>query len=135
MQIRKEIIEQLLRQARIEAPLEACGYLLSLGGIVTASYALTNIDHSSEHFSFDPAEQFLALKDVRSKGLEICAVYHSHPASPARPSAEDIKLAHDPDTLYVIISLAEGKEDIRAFRIKEKQVMPVSVEVINDKGI
>lgn len=135
MKIRKGIIEQLLRHAREEAPFEACGYLAKLDNIVTTAYGLTNIDHSNEHFSFDPREQFAALKDLRAKGLEICAVYHSHPASPARPSAEDIKLAHDPDTLYVIISLAEGKEDIQAFRIKNQEVTPVSVEVINDKGI
>ena len=121
--------------AKKEAPLEACGYLAAKNGMIAALYALTNIDKSGEHFSFDPKEQFAALRDARTKGLEICAVYHSHPASPARPSEEDIKLAHDPQMLYVIVSLAQEREDVRAFRIKNKSVEPVALEVIDNAGV
>ena len=121
--------------AKKEAPLEACGYLAAKGGMIAAMYALTNIDKSGEHFSFDPKEQFAALRDARTKGLEICAVYHSHPASPARPSEEDIKLAHDPQMLYVIVSLAQEREEVKAFRIKNKSVEPVALEVIDNAGV
>ena len=121
--------------AKKEAPLEACGYLAAKDGMIAALYALTNIDKSGEHFSFDPKEQFAAVRDARTKGLEICAVYHSHPASPARPSEEDIKLAHDPQMLYVIVSLAQEREDVRAFRIKNKSVEPVALEVIDNAGV
>jgi len=135
MRIRKRIIEELAGHAKKEAPLEACGYLAAKGGMIAAMYALTNIDKSGEHFSFDPKEQFAAVRDARTKGLEICAVYHSHPASPARPSEEDIKLAHDPQMLYVIVSLAQEREDVRAFRIKNKSVEPVALEVIDNAGV
>ena len=121
--------------AKKEAPLEACGYLAAKNGMIAALYALTNIDKSGEHFSFDPKEQFAALRDARTKGLEICAVYHSHPASPARPSEEDIKLAHDPQMLYVIVSLAQEREEVKAFRIKNKSVEPVALEVIDNAGV
>ena len=121
--------------AKKEAPLEACGYLAAKDGMIAALYALTNIDKSGEHFSFDPKEQFAAVRDARTKGLEICAVYHSHPASPARPSEEDIKLAHDPQMLYLIVSLAQEREDVRAFRIKNKSVEPVALEVIDNAGV
>ncbi|MCI6118371.1 MAG: Mov34/MPN/PAD-1 family protein [Prevotella sp.] len=30
------------------------------------------------------------------------AKWHSHPASPSRPSSEDIRLANDPNILYAI---------------------------------
>ncbi len=135
MRIRKRVIEQLTDHAKKEAPLEACGYLAAKDGIITALYALANIDKSGEHFSFDPKEQFTAVRDARTKGLEICAAYHSHPASPARPSEEDIALAHDPRMLYVIVSLGQGREDIRAFRIRNKSVEPVALEVIDNAGV
>ena len=132
MKIRHKVIEQLLRHAKREAPLEACGYLAGQDGVLSAAYELTNIDQSCEHFSFDPKEQFATLRDVRARGQELAAVYHSHPASPARPSPEDIKLAYDPNVVYVIVSLAEGKEDVKAFYIRNQKVDSVNLEVVDD---
>ncbi len=135
MKILKKIIGELLDHAKIESPIEACGYLACRDGVIAASYKMTNIDRSNEHFSFDPREQFAALKDARAGGLKICAVYHSHPRSPARPSEEDIKLAYDPDMLYVIVSLNEAQEDVKAFWIKRWKTESVELEVIADEGI
>ena len=132
MQIKKLIIAQIIAHARKVAPLEACGYLAARDGIVTIAYELTNIEQSREHFSFDPQEQFKVMRDARGKGLEIISVYHSHPASFARPSPEDIKLAFDPGMIYVIVSLSDGKNEVGAFKIKNQQAYPESLEVIED---
>lgn len=86
MTIAQEIIDELIAQARRDAPLETCGYLLGVDGVVTENYPMENIDHSSEHFSFSPKEQFAALRYARRCGLKILANWHSHPASPSRPS-------------------------------------------------
>lgn len=69
---------------------------------------MENVDHSPEHFSFAPKDQFAALKYARSNGLKILANWHSHPASPSRPSQEDLRLANDPTIRYAILSLFEG---------------------------
>jgi len=135
VKILERVIRQLVLEAKKESPVEACGYLAAKNGVITYAYALTNIDASSEHFSFDPKEQFAALRNIRLRGLEICAAYHSHPASPAWPSLEDIKLAHDPGMLYVIISLVENKEDVRAFKIINQKAQAVSLEVVVDENI
>ncbi|HBR15077.1 MAG TPA: hypothetical protein DD723_06000 [Candidatus Omnitrophica bacterium] len=131
MKITRGVLSQIIAHARKEAPLEACGYLAREDGIVHRHYALTNMDHSAEHFSFDPQEQFAALKDARASGYELCAVYHSHPASPARPSAEDIKLAYDPTISYVIISLAGGKEDVQSYKIVNAVVEHEKIEIMD----
>jgi proteasome lid subunit RPN8/RPN11 len=135
MKITKKVIKEMVEYAKKEAPLEACGYLGAKDGIITKIYALTNIDKSNEHFSFEPKEQFLAVKDARVQGLEICAVYHSHPASPARPSPEDVKLAYDPDMSYFIISLAGRDEEVRAFSIKSGEVSEINLEVVDDQRV
>jgi len=119
MKISKEIVEKIFAQGRREAPNEACGYLAGHDGTVVKAVALTNVDHSPEHFSLDPREQFDAVRQLRAEGLAILAVYHTHPETPARPSAEDIRLAYDPSTIYVIASLQQGGRDIRAFRIRQ----------------
>ena len=112
MIIPQNIIDELISQARQDAPNETCGYLLGTssedGDIVTENYEMENIDHSPEHFSFNPKDQFAALKYARSKGLKILANWHSHPASPSRPSQEDIRLANDPTIRYAILSLHDG---------------------------
>jgi hypothetical protein len=50
--------------------------------------------------------------------------------SPARPSQEDIRLAYDPYISYVIISLADGGEDVKSFKIKDGQVIPENIEIV-----
>ena len=90
---------------------------------------MTNVDNSPEHFSFSPDEQFEVLKNARGRGLRILASYHSHPASPARPSKEDIRLAYDPKLIYVIISLAGGATDVKAFRITGGRAYPCEMEI------
>jgi proteasome lid subunit RPN8/RPN11 len=117
IKIPQPIREAIVAQAYGELPDEACGLLAGADGVVHAYYPLTNTDHSPEHFSFDPREQFRVLNDARSRGLRLIANYHSHPASPARPSAEDIRLAYDPRITYLIISLAEATPVVKAFRI------------------
>jgi proteasome lid subunit RPN8/RPN11 len=132
LRIDKRIVDNIVLHAGRELPIEACGYLAGKGGTVTAHYEMTNADASVEHFSFNVQEQFAVLMDVRSKKMEILAVYHSHPATPARPSGEDIALAHDPGVSYVIISLAGSREDIRSFRIVDGIVEHEVIVVMDD---
>jgi proteasome lid subunit RPN8/RPN11 len=132
--VSREILEAIKAQARAEIPNEACGYLagdrLADGETRVAAIRIpmTNIDASPEHFSFDAKEQFAALKQAREAGLRLIATYHSHPETPARMSDEDIRLANDPDTVYLIYSLAT--DDIKGFTIdREKTVGTYPVEV------
>ena len=81
----------------------------------------------------DPAEQFATVKECRSQGFAIRAVYHSHPETPARPSAEDIKLAYDPSLSYVIISLAELTPTVKSFIIKQGEEQQEMLEIIHPK--
>ena len=129
LKIQRAIREQLIQHARQDAPLEACGYLAEKAGLVTAIFRLTNADASPEHFSFDPAEQFAAVRQMRAAGLRMRAVYHSHPATPARPSTEDLRLANDPDLSYVIISLAQSEPDVKSFIIRHGQITVEPLEI------
>ena len=130
IKITQDVLEQIKHIAHAELPNEVCGYLAGSDDEITRCYRLNNMDQSPEHFSFDPKEQFEALKDARSKGLEIIANFHSHPETPARPSQEDIRLAFDPHILYGIISLADGEEDLKFFRIENGKVNTVNFTII-----
>ena len=142
MKIPHNIIDELIAQAQKDAPDESCGYLLGsltpnpspkgegdFEAIVTENYWMENIDHSSEHFSFAPKDQFAALRYAREKGLKILANWHSHPASPSRPSQEDLRLANDPTIRYAILSLLDGEPKLNSFKILNGEVVDKEVHL------
>ena len=118
---------EMVRHARALAPIEDCGLL---GGTVADGvksvekvYYLTNTDHSEEHFSLDPKEQFAAVKEMRANGWQLLGNWHSHPASPSRPSEEDKRLAFDSKARYFILSLHGGEPVLNSFHVsREKKV-------------
>ncbi len=116
--IKRKVVENIFKHGQQEAPFEACGYLAGRDNQITNYYPMTNIDKSEDHFTLDPKEQFAVLKETRAAGLTIIAIAHTHPTGPAKPSDEDIKLAFDPDTIYVIASLIDQKNEIKAFKIR-----------------
>ena len=139
MIIPQNIIDELIAQAVKDAPNESCGYLLGIispsteGGqgeaLVTENYWMENIDHSSEHFSFAPKDQFAALRYAREHGLKILANWHSHPASPSRPSQEDLRLANDPTIRYAILSLLDGEPKLNSFKILNSEVVDKEIHL------
>jgi proteasome lid subunit RPN8/RPN11 len=132
MNISRSVINQLIRHARDDAPVEACGYLAEKDDILNTIIRLKNADNSPEHFSFEPAEQFAAIRRMRTDGVRLRAVYHSHPATPARPSQEDVRLANDPSLSYIIVSLAGAQPDVKSFRIKDGQVAAEPLNIVED---
>lgn len=127
----QQIHDDLIAHAREGLPLEVCGILGGTGDTVMVMNRMTNADASSEHFTLDPKEQFAVYKALRAKELSILAIYHSHPTSPARPSAEDIRMAYTPGVSHVIISLADpAGAVVKSFLIENGAVEQEQLEVI-----
>lgn len=123
----------MITLARAGAPIEVCGILGGKESAVSAIRPMTNADASHEHFMMDPREQFSAVKALRAEGLEVLAVYHSHPATPARPSEEDIRLARTPGVSYVIVSLADpSAPEVRSFKIAGGKVGSEEPIIVGD---
>lgn len=127
--IPKPIHDLLIDHARRDFPLEACGILGGDDGVVSDHYPMTNTDQSNEHFMMEPKEQFAVVKDIRAKGKKMLAIYHSHPETPARPSAEDILLALTPDVSYIIVSLAGDLPEVKSYRIEGGVVTPETITI------
>jgi proteasome lid subunit RPN8/RPN11 len=129
MKISDDIFRELLVAAREDAPLEACGILAGADGVVEKFYRMTNADASAEHYTMIPEEQFAAVKDMRELGLTMLAVWHSHPATPARMSEEDLKLAYMPETIYAILSLENSDEPVlKGFEVVDGEAREVDVK-------
>lgn len=121
----KSEYEKILAEARLRDPDEACGLIAGHRSgedkIVEKVYILENIDHCPEHFSLDPKEQLQAVKDMRANGLVPLGNWHSHPATPSRPSDEDKRLAFDSNASYMILSLQEKDTPVlHSFHIENR---------------
>lgn len=137
--LEKELCEQIIRQCKREFPNEACGILAgppssatNLGGLrrVAKVYEMANADASPESFFMDAKEQLKVTKEIRNSGLEMLAIYHSHVASPAYPSAHDIELAFYPEASYIIISLKDkNNPQIRSFKIIEGKITEEELKI------
>ena len=130
LKIPGNIFVQMIRQAKAQAPIEACGILAGRDGQVERLYKMTNADKSNVHFMMTPDEQFKVAKDIRAAGLQMLAIYHSHPETPARPSAEDIRLAITPNVIYIIVSLQDVDNPVsRGFLIKDDKLTEVIIKI------
>ncbi|HXF83746.1 MAG TPA: pyridoxal-phosphate dependent enzyme [bacterium] len=119
----RDQLAAMLAQARREAPNECCGLLLGRGSRAERVLPGTNIDRSPVTYNMDPQELYQAHRLMEAEGLDLVAIYHSHPRTRAYPSSTDVAKATYPDATYVIISLQDAAvPDVRAFRIVGGQV-------------
>ncbi len=131
LEIPNRIFEDMLDQARSEAPVESCGVLAGSDGKVEKLYKMTNSESRSDHFMMAPEQQFAVVKDMRAGGLDMLAIYHSHPETPARLSDEDVRLALTPNVVYVILSLMDSNGPVvKGFQIEDGTIGEVPVEVV-----
>jgi proteasome lid subunit RPN8/RPN11 len=131
LEIPTKIFQQMVTQAKENAPIEVCGILAGSNGKVEKLYKMTNVDNSSTHYMMEPKEQFATVKDIRSAGLEMLAIYHSHPETPAMPSDEDIRLALTPNVIYVIVSLQSTNGSmVKGFHIAGNNVTEVPIRIL-----
>jgi proteasome lid subunit RPN8/RPN11 len=123
LKIPRRFHDEIIAHAKEEDPNECCGLLAGLDGNAARLFRITNSEKSPTRYLMEPREQFAAFKAMRSAGLSLLAIYHSHTHSPAYPSETDVRLAYYPEAHYVIVSL-ENKANpvIRAYRIVDGQI-------------
>lgn len=131
--MKPEDYKAIVSHARAGLPNEACGLLAGKisedAKTVEKVYLFTNVDQSPEHFSIDPREHLDAVRDMRARGLVPLGNFHSHPATPSRPSEEDIRLAFDASSSYLILSLSEEEPVLRAFHIENGVVSDEPIDL------
>ena len=125
----RAVLDEMLAHVAGLWPEEACGLVGGRDGRAVRLYAVENTRHSTVAFEMDPLQQINAMLAMEAEGLELIAIYHSHPDGPARPSATDVANAYYPDAVQLIISLADrARPSVRAFTIIEGAVAEVQWE-------
>jgi proteasome lid subunit RPN8/RPN11 len=131
MKITEAIRAAMIDQARRALPAECCGLLSGADGMITDWHPLRNVaDKPETRYYATPEELFAAMRRIRDARQKLLGIYHSHPRTPAYPSASDVEMAFYPEAVYFIISL-EPQIDLRAYRIEGARIE--SLQVIVDQ--
>lgn len=127
--IRKAVSDRIIADARGTAPLECCGLLIVIAGVVTDAVPARNVEGSPTTFLIDPADHFAAIRIARAAGGTVAGAYHSHPRTPAIPSPSDRRAAPETPWLHVIVSLAvPGAADLRAYWLSRTAAIELRID-------
>jgi proteasome lid subunit RPN8/RPN11 len=136
-EIPEAIREAIVAQARTEYPNESCGLVIgdapaAAGGRALRYEPTRNKAASPFRYEIEP-DDLLRLTIATDDADEVFwGIVHSHTHTPAVPSPTDVGLAFYPDSLYLLVSLADTEADprtgapaLRAWRIVDGAVHEV----------
>ncbi len=128
------IRQALIAHARAEYPNEMCGLIIGDkpagdGGRAIRFEPTRNKAASPYRYEIDPDDLLRLTIATDDADEAFWGIVHSHTHTPAVPSPTDIGLAFYPDSLYLLVSLADDQADpatrqpgIRAWRIVDGRV-------------
>ena len=136
----RSVLEGLIAQAVAERPNECCGLLAGVReegkapaeavGRVLRRYPLVNALASPREFLSDGRSMLDADKDMRLRGLDLLAVYHSHPTSHAVPSRTDLERHGMEEVVCLIVSLAADPPTVRGWWLTEANYREAQWEIM-----
>jgi [CysO sulfur-carrier protein]-S-L-cysteine hydrolase len=135
MRIARSLLDQMVAQARDEAPDECCGIVGSRDGRAVALFKARNARASPLAYEIDGRDLQRIYEELDERGLEVGIIYHSHTRSDPLPSQTDINLASPflPDAVYVIVGVKDAdRDDVRAWHIRDGEVSEAALEI--DEG-
>ncbi len=119
----RSFIDEMVAQAREDAPNECCGIIAGEDGRAVKLFRAKNSEASPYRYSVEPKDLFRIYRECDDNGWSFLAIYHSHTASEAYPSPTDVRLAFWPEAYYILVSLAEPERPVvRAFRILDGEI-------------
>ncbi|MDE0390482.1 MAG: M67 family metallopeptidase [Rhodospirillales bacterium] len=111
-----EQLQAIERAAEAAYPEEACGLLVGRsepgeGYRVKAVEASANVAEPprTRRFEVDPKLRLRLERDLRESPDSVIGVYHSHPDGSAKPSETDISMIFEPDMVWLITAVADGR--------------------------
>lgn len=120
-------------------PEEGCGLIAGTGTHAQSVFPVENRLHSPVRFQMAPSGQWAAFQAIEAAGLELLAIFHSHPHGPSHPSPTDIAEFFYPDAIVLIASpLTEPRDDqklvldswqIGAFQIARNDFLTVKLDL------
>jgi len=119
-------MERIRAEAEKAYPRECCGLLAGTdapsGDVVVSRVAASGnvaAGGRADRFEVDPKVRFDLMRELgeigggddpgAASGERIVGHYHSHPDHLPEPSAHDLDMAFEPDLLWLIVAVADGR--------------------------
>jgi [CysO sulfur-carrier protein]-S-L-cysteine hydrolase len=120
LRIPRQLLEEMIAHAREESPRECCGLIAARDDGAVAVHRVSNVAVNRKTAYFmEPKEQLQTMQAIEDAGLEIGAIYHSHPRSEPVPSPTDVNLAKQwPGMRWIIVGLNGEEPEVRTWRIE-----------------
>jgi proteasome lid subunit RPN8/RPN11 len=115
--------QQILNHLQACLPEEGCGLIGGLSGWGKQLLPIPNQLHSPTAFQMQAAEMIAAMLSFEQNGLELLAIYHSHPNGPLWPSARDVAAFAYPQAWTIIAAPTQRGWRIRAFQICSAKIL------------
>jgi [CysO sulfur-carrier protein]-S-L-cysteine hydrolase len=130
VRIPRAVLNAILREAQRVPGEEVCGLVSGNCHGLQRCYPAANVAADrTRRFEVDAQSQIDTFRDMRERGEELAAIYHSHPDGPALPSSTDIAECQYPDVLYLIVSLRrDGVPEMRGFHIRNGSATEVTLD-------
>jgi proteasome lid subunit RPN8/RPN11 len=131
MTLASSVADAVIAHAKECQPRECCGILLGTTDHIAEAVRAGNLSESPTRFLIDPKAHIEARRTARARGVEVVGFYHSHPHSPALPSATDLAEAQYPGCVHLIVGFVEGTPEIRIFNYSDGQAAELKTTVLN----
>ena len=132
MRIARSMLDEIVAQARDEAPNECCGIVGSRNGEAVRLFKARNARASPLAYDIDGRDLQRIYDEIDRDELQVGVIYHSHTRSDPVPSQTDINLASPflPDAVYLIVGVKDPeRDDLRAWHIRDAQVSEAPLEI------
>ena len=133
MRISQQLLDELIAHAREDLPNECCGLVGGSDGAARSVYRARNEFASPLSYRIAGEDQYRIIeKEMRDRGEDLLAIYHSHTKSPAYPSQTDVNQAVAwPDQVYIIVSLADpDAPDVKGYLLKDLRIADDPLEIV-----
>ncbi|HEV7976441.1 M67 family metallopeptidase [Amycolatopsis sp.] len=133
LQIRRELVDEIVAHSRRDHPDEACGVIAGPEGSDSPErfIPMLNAARSPTFYEFDSGDLLRLYRDMDAKDEVPVVIYHSHTATDAYPSRTDVSYASEPETHYVLVSTKDpDQHQFRSYRIVDGVITEEPVEIV-----
>lgn len=133
LQIRRDLVDQIVAHARRDHPDEACGVIAGPEGSDRPErfVPMLNAARSPTFYEFDSGDLLRLYKEMAANEEDPVVIYHSHTATEAYPSRTDVSYASEPYAHYVLVSTRDPEQhELRSYRIVAGEVTEEPVTIL-----
>jgi proteasome lid subunit RPN8/RPN11 len=124
-----DVWTSMLDHVKAVSPEEGCGILGGRGVRAQLAIPVENELHSDMRFRMAPEAQIEAMFRLDQLGLDLIAIFHSHPSGPAEPSPTDLAEAAYPEAAY-LIWCPSPEWNCRGFDLSGEGARPMLVRLL-----